>query len=266
MTIPFRRFEPFGVEIDCDLSRPLAPSEAFHFVQLFRDHGLIVARGQSLTMERQQELCAMMGPILQREGENGYMSNEGGGPSASALSWHSDAAYTDHPFDALSLHAIDVEDDASSTLFVSAEQACETMPNNLRDLLAGRTQEMISPHYTRLEGRTCDERDPEAQKRGILPAIFVNPHNGRKCVWVSELQTTRLLEMEWEESRDLLHQTFDHLYRPEAVFEHRWRTGDIVIWDNIAIQHARGNIEKVGKRVLQRVIVGTQGVAPHIPG
>jgi taurine dioxygenase len=192
------------------------------------------------------------------------MTNEGGGPAESALTWHADAAYTEHPFDALSLHAVDVVDGASSTRFVSAEDACESLPEALRDVLEGRSQEMISPHYTRLAMRTCDRRDPEALKQGVLPAIYTNPHNGRTCLWVSELQTTRLMGMEWEASRDLLHAVYDHLYAPERVFEHHWRNGDLIIWDNIALQHERGNLGGVGKRVLQRAIVGTHGVAPHI--
>ncbi|MDE8651039.1 TauD/TfdA dioxygenase family protein [Novosphingobium album (ex Liu et al. 2023)] len=264
VTVPFRGLAPFGVEIERDLSRPLAPSEAFHLTQLLRAHGLILARGQSLSMARQREICALFGPILDRAGETGTMSNDGGGPSASELTWHSDAAYTEAPFDALALHALDVVDDASSTRFVSAEQALAALPPDLADALAGREQEMISPHYTRLAERTCDRRDPEAQKRGIRPAIVTNPHNGRRCVWVSELQTARLLGMDWEESRAVLHVVFDVLYDAAGVFEHRWRKGDLLIWDNIALQHARGDLAGVGRRVLQRVIVGTQGVAPHI--
>jgi taurine dioxygenase len=62
----------------------------------------------------------------------------------------------------------------------------------------------------------------------------------------------------------LLHEVYDHLYAPTNVYEHRWRNGDIIIWDNIALQHMRGNIENCGKRLMQRVIVGTEGVAPHI--
>ena len=69
-----------------------------------------------------------------------------------------------------------------------------------------------------------------------------------------------------EESRDLLRAVFDHLYRPESVYEHFWRNGDIVIWDNIALQHMRGSLKNCGRRILQRAIVGTEGVAPHIHG
>lgn len=263
-TLPFRILSPFGVELTCDLSAPLSEPQHHHFRALFNSHSLILARGQTLSMERQREICSLLGPILDRPGEDGTMTNEGGGPAASALIWHSDAAYTEHPFDALSLHALDVTDEASSTRFVSAQDSCDILPGALREALAGRTQEMIAPHYTRLAERTCDQRDPEAQKRGILPAILTNPHNGRACLWVSELQTTRLLGMEWEASRDLLHSVFDHLYAPDHVFEHRWRNGDFIVWDNIALQHERGNLETVGKRVLQRAIVGTHGVAPHI--
>jgi taurine dioxygenase len=266
VTLPFTKLEPFGAEIHRDLAESLDPSEAFHFKQLFDEHKLIVARGQQLSMDRQRELCALIGPILLRKGEDGYMTNEQGGPSASAYCWHADAAYTEHPFDALSLHAIDVVDDASSTLFANTQDAFDTLPDSVRDALAGREQEMIAPHYTRLAERTCDSREPEAMKRGIMPTTFVNPHDGRTCVWVSEMNTVRVLDMDWEQSRDLLHQAYDHLYAPERVFEYKWRKGDFIVWDNIALQHARPDVSVAGRRYLQRVIVGTQGEVPHYEG
>lgn len=263
--LAYRELAPFGIELDCDLSELLTPAQQDHFRVLFNTHSLILARGQSLSMARQREICALLGPILDRPGEDGVMSNEGGGPSASALNWHADAAYTAHPFDALSLHALDVIEEASSTRFVSCADAFDALPPQLSEALTDREQEMIAVHYTKLAMRTCDQRDPEALKRGTLPAIYVNPHNNRSCIWISELQTVRLLGMDWEESCDTLHRLFDHLYAPQRIFEHRWRNGDFIVWDNIALQHARGNLEEVGKRVLQRAIVGTHGVAPHIP-
>jgi taurine dioxygenase len=264
VTLPFRQLEPFGVEVMRNLAEPFGPSEAYHFTELFRRYGIILARGQALSMARQREICALLGPVLDRAGETGTMSNAERGASATELAWHSDAAYTEHPFDALSLHALDVVDDASSTRFINAEMACDALPRPLAEALEGCEQEMISPHYARLGSRTCDEREPEAMKRGVRPALFKNPHNGRLCVWVNELQSARLLGMEWEESRDLLRAVFDEIYAPARVLEHRWRRGDVIFWDNIALQHARPNVESVGPRVLQRVIVGTEGVAPHV--
>lgn len=78
VTLPFRRLEPFGVEIECDLAEPLAPSEAYHFADLFRRHGLVLARGQSLSDARRDELLRQVGPAVRVER---------GMPSGAALSF-----------------------------------------------------------------------------------------------------------------------------------------------------------------------------------
>lgn len=261
----WERLDPFGALIACDLSRPLSAGQAQALQALLDEHGLLLARGQSLTMERQRSLCALFGPILDRAGEGGVMSNEAGGyDAASALNWHADAAYTPDPFDALSLHALEVEPDASSTLFVDARAALGRLPADLRAALEGRHQDMIAPHYTRLDGLTCESPDPEALKRGTMPAIMAHPRTGEAVLWVNAMQTARLHGMDWQASRDILLEVFRHLYAPEHVLRHDWRQGDIIIWDNVSLQHSRGNVEQVGRRVLQRVIVGRAGVAPHV--
>src|SRR3974377_277898 len=88
----WREWQPFGAEIDCDLSAPLAGQQAQRFVGLLWTSGLILARGQRLSMQRQQELCVLAGPILIRAGENQYLSTENASaPSLSELRWHADA-------------------------------------------------------------------------------------------------------------------------------------------------------------------------------
>jgi taurine dioxygenase len=263
--LSWRTLAPIGVEIDHDLSVPLQAAAAGRFTALLHQAGLILARGQRLSMPRQQELCALVGPILIRDGESGYLSTRNAaGAALSELRWHSDAAYTDAPLDAIALHAIDVVDDASSTCFISAQDTLASMAPELRRQIEGKQVEMIAPSYDSIGLRSCDRRDPAAQKRGIMPAIYRNPHNGRDCIWVNEMQAARILDMEWEHSRELLHAIYDHLYQPQHVLEHHWRNGDFVIWDNIALQHMRGPLQACGARVLQRVIVGRQGVAPHV--
>jgi taurine dioxygenase len=263
--LKWRPLMPFGAELDIDLSAPLPEPAAARFVSLLWQSSLLLARHQSLTMQRQQQLMGLLGPILQRAGENGYISTETGQEvSLSELPFHADAAYTTAPFDSLSLHAVDVVDGSSSTRFASAQRAHDALSPALLEQLAAHRVEMISPGFETLSRRTCQIRDPKAMKRGELPSVQINPHNGGSCLWVSEMQAARLLGMEWEASGALLGAVFDRLYAPDNVYEHVWQQGDIVIWDNIALQHARGSLKGVGKRVLQRVIVGTEGVCPHI--
>jgi taurine dioxygenase len=253
----WRPLQPFGAEIGEDLAAPLEGARRARFYALFREHGLILARGQTLSMEQQTALMTPIGPIIRRPQENGYISTDVGAPSSrTELSFHADAAYTDAPFAAISLHAVDVVDDASGTRFVSAERACATLPGELRDKLETLTAEMISPTLEGVGVRACDAPDPPATERARFPAIRVNPRTGRPCIGVSEMHTARLMETAWEDSRDLLHAVYDHLYAPGNATEHRWRVGDIVLWDNLTYQHARGSLEGAGRRVLQRVVAG----------
>src|SRR4051794_1755682 len=113
--LAWHRLPLIGVEIDHDLSNPLTDEQGQQLVRLLWEHSLVLARGQRLSMQRQREICALAGTILVREGESGYLSTSPDKEtSLSELAWHADAAYTDAPFDALALHAIDVVDDASS--------------------------------------------------------------------------------------------------------------------------------------------------------
>lgn len=105
--LAWRRLPRLGVEIDHDQSQPLTVEQGDQLVRLLWEHGLVLARGQRLTMERQRELCALAGPVLIRAGESGYLTTSPKVETSQAeLSWRADAAYTHAPFDVLALHAI----------------------------------------------------------------------------------------------------------------------------------------------------------------
>lgn len=253
----WRARAPFGVEIDCDLSEPSTAERAARLAELLAKGGYLLARGQTLTMEQQTALMEPIGPIIRRPQENGYISTDVGAPSSrTELSFHADAAYTDTPFAAISLHAVDVVDEASGTRFVNAEHAYATLPARLRARLNAATAEMISPMLEGVGVRACDTREPAATHRQEFPAVRVNPRTGRRIVGVSEMHTARLTGMDWADSRALLGEVYDHLYAADNAIEHRWRRGDIVLWDNLTLQHARGSLEGAGRRVLQRVVAG----------
>jgi taurine dioxygenase len=69
------------------------------------------------------------------------------------------------------------------------------------------------------------------------PIVRVHPDTGRKCLFVNEGYTTRIVDMEPGESDALLAALFAHVTRPEFVYRHQWRPGDFLIWDNCATQH-----------------------------
>jgi taurine dioxygenase len=64
--------------------------------------------------------------------------------------------------------------------------------------------------------------------------------------------------MEVSASEDLMRQFASYLFAPDNIYQHVWANGDLVVWDNLALQHARPNLAPVTKRVLQRATVATK--------
>jgi len=73
-----------------------------------------------------------------------------------------------------------------------------------------------------------------------------------EVLYVNEMQTERINDLEHDESDELIAALFAHLYSGEFTYEHQWQLGDLVVWDNVAVQHARRDPSE-GPRTLQRV-------------
>lgn len=87
-----------------------------------------------------------------------------------------------------------------------------------------------------------------------LPLVYVHPRTGRRLLNVLQGMTRNIPELGEEESEDLLDELFAHLYRPESTYEHHWRKGDLILWDNLAVQHGRPNVTTSGPaRTLQKI-------------
>ena len=70
-----------------------------------------------------------------------------------------------------------------------------------------------------------------------MPVVRVHPVTGRKCLFVNEGHTSHLTGMTRAESDALLAELYAHITQPEFVYGHEWRVGDLLMWDNVAVQH-----------------------------
>ena len=84
------------------------------------------------------------------------------------------------------------------------------------------------------------------------------PHRdtGEEILAVWEQQTDAILPLAPDESTELLEALFEHLYQPAHRYQHEWRTGDLVVWDNHAVQHSRPEVGTDEPRTLRRVCIG----------
>jgi len=100
-----------------------------------------------------------------------------------------------------------------------------------------------------------DTLEPDWPRRQ-RPLAELNPQTGRAFLCVNYSQTSHIVGLPQAESDALLDALSAHLYAPEGVYEHHWRTGDLLIWDNLALQHSRDRLQGSGRRDLERVVLG----------
>ena len=256
---------PFGAEVDLDLNAPRDSAIEQDLRDLLDRHHLLVFRNQSVSHPDQVAFVSIFGPPLLTEQDGvGFISNQPGmgGLGDVELAFHSDLSFSPKPFDSICLHAIEVEDGRSSTKFVDSTLSYRRLPEALKN----RIDDFHAMHVfgQSLSGRNLEDIAANLP-RSVHPLIMRHPRTGEKILYVNYNQTARIMELPREESNALIEDLFAYSYPPEAVYEHRWHNGDLVIWDNLATQHARGDVSNVGKRTLQRAVVAEAGFFEQHP-
>jgi taurine dioxygenase len=85
--------------------------------------------------------------------------------------------------------------------------------------------------------------------------VRTHPVTRRKALYVNRLMTVGIEGLSEQESEDILQTLFDHQEQPQFVYEHVWRAGDILMWDNRCTLHARTDFSGDERRLLRRVTI-----------
>jgi taurine dioxygenase len=243
---------PFGRQLRIGLEDGLTTAGREEVQRHFLEDGLLLVRDLNLTMEQQQEFCRTFGPIPESRYENFYVSNQraDGFLGTKELQWHNDVPYLPSPYLVAALHAVDVDPDATSTKFVSGIRAYDCLPESLKQRLNGLNALQVRQRTSERRNQLADLEPGDLCT--VHPVIRYHQGTGRPYLFVNENMTACIIGMSEHESDALLAELFSYLYADEAVYEHHWQPGDLVVWDNLALQHARGSVGE-GARTLQRV-------------
>jgi taurine dioxygenase len=262
----------FGVEVvGVDLSAADLDEIGPRLVDAYEYASLILVRGQRLSPEQHVDVARLFGPVLEERGSAvGYVSNvrsDGITPDG-ALLFHSDLAFTPEPLPALSLHALEVPANGAPTVFVSAVRAAGALPADLRTRATGRRARNGYGFTLPYDRRMCERDLPPGSPVTEHPVIGHHPHTGAEMLMVNELHTDRIVDLAEHESEALLADLFAVLYAPDHAYRHAWRVGDLLVWDNLALQHGRPAFPRAEARTLQRVTIaerGTYDLVPNLP-
>jgi taurine dioxygenase len=261
--VQFRSLEPFGAAVDLP-SATLSTAEVEQLRRRFAEDGLLVVRGLRLSQAEQIAFCRHFGPVHKSPSENFIVSNveQDGLLGTRELLWHNDVSYLPSPYLGASLHALKVDPGAVGTRFVSGFRAWERLPAGLRRRIDGikalHVRERVFDRTNRLtdliEGDMCTVHD----------AVRIDPATGRRYLFVNQAWTALIIGLPDAEGRALQDELSGHFYAEGEIYEHRWAEGDLVIWNNLAVQHSRGETGG-GARTLQRVTIAELGYEQQYP-
>ncbi|MGE0226547.1 MAG: TauD/TfdA dioxygenase family protein [Acetobacteraceae bacterium] len=268
-----RRVGPrIGVEVSGVDVKALSDADFARIYQAWLDHNILVVTGQELTIPDFLAYSRRFGvvephpskstrhpdyPDITLLGTNKFDA-EGKLNQAiyrrGAEGWHTDGAYDVEPFKATQLYGIAVPDRGGNTLFADGYAAYEALPQRLKDRLEG-----VMGAFT-YGGRKGNQAllNPEDRNRppAMHPIVRIHPETGRKSLYFDPGKILFIEGAEKQESDDIMDELETCMIQPNAEYHHKWRVGDVVIWDNRCSYHkAAGDYPPEQDRIHWRVSI-----------
>jgi len=263
---------PLGAEVTgIDIGKPLNRETVDRLHAAWLEHIVLVFRGQELSTDQQVAFAGRFGVVgdratpraLQNEVDTGYdgkimlvtnIRDESGNPIGTLpdgeMWFHHDMSYTPAPCKATILHALEIPSVGGNTMFANMYKAYENVPDEMKEKLRRRR---VLQAYNR---STVIRVNPEDGLDGIAhqwqPIFVKHPETGRTALYVSHLISQQIEGMDRAESEETLQKLVAIAEDPTLVYEHVWRDGDLVMWDNRCSTHARTDFPPEETRLMRR--------------
>ena len=235
-------------DLDDDAFAAIEAALAAHHVLAFPE--------QSLTPVEQKAFAARWGP-LQCHPYNGTaehpevmrLENRGKAKDPNEH-WHSDMSYEPVPPKLTMLHALEAPELGGETAFANQHLALAELSDMMRHQLGQMRAVHSAEGLARLYGQ-----DPAEAPRAVHPVVRRHEERGDDALYVCRAFTRTFEGWRRNESRGLLEFLFEHSARPDFQARHRWRAGDLVIWDNRSVLHYAVHDHGDSARTMHRVQV-----------
>ncbi len=270
-----------GVELtDVDLASPITGTLADELRHAFATSHVLVVRDQHLTIDQQRAVTAVFGacarlpyvdPMPEYPDVIAVLKEaEEVGGGVFGGDWHSDFSFLANPPAGSVLSAVEVPPVGGDTVWANQEAAYRTLPDRLREIVDAVDGYHTGAPYGVAHAPPDDQRsgssirmrrgDPDADREVRHPAVITSPITGERSLFLNPIYTTRLSSMTPDESAPVLAEVYRHATRPDVCCRHRWRVGDLVIWNNRSTMHYATNDYDGHRRLLHRTTF--EGPAP----
>jgi taurine dioxygenase len=263
-----------AVATGVDMRAPEA-DDAATLMAALDEHIVLCIREQNLSPPEFLAAAALLGrPIPQINGYNtlpdhpeiGIISTDitdvhgSGEARIQGLTWHTDHSFIASPPRATILYGIDIPGTGGDTSFCDMRAAYAALPAEVK----ARIDDLNAVHCyqsSRSAVPMLTRTDEEAAKTPdvVHPLVLSHPRTGAKALYMSTTRLERIEGMARAESDALIDELFAHATQPCYQYHHKWRAGDMVIWDNLcSMHHANGGLPTGAKRYLHRALLANE--------
>ena len=264
-----------GAEIgNADIAAGISDEDFDSILSAWHRYGLALFRDQSISEEQQIAFGSRFGELApwsrfanEQQGKNdnpfimlvSNLKENGeyiGSLQDGEIEFHSDGIYTEEPTMATMLYAIQPTEHGGETAFGNMYMAFETLDDDIK----ARIDRRKALHAFTYNSLVTADNEAKMSDGGQVthfahPMARTHPVTGRKALYVNRLMTREIVGMDAGESRDLLNILYDHLENPQFIYEHSWQKGDVVIWDNRCLTHARRDFPLSETRIMKRLTI-----------
>ena len=244
----------FGAEIlGVDL-RDADQNALAKVVAAFHKHGAILLRDQVMTPASLTAFIAEFGepedhtlkeytvpgePKVYRL-SNRIVDGKPIGAHNDGVGWHTDYSYKSEPVMATMLYAVEVPAEGSDTLIADCVAAWDALPEERKAELEGKVLHHSYQYFmsTREYGARELSDEIKAENPDVYhPLIRTHPADGRRALWPSTGTVIEVVGVPNPEGLDLVQDLVDFATQERFVYRHKWRVGDILMWDNRCTLH-----------------------------
>ncbi|MCG8692701.1 MAG: TauD/TfdA family dioxygenase [Minwuiales bacterium] len=265
-----------GAEVrHLDISKPLDDATVAALRDAWLEHGLLLFRDQTLNETALADFSHYFGDLEPPPASERRTRSEAGSEvcpdvwvisnviengkaigslGAGEAEWHTDMSYIDEPPSASILFGLEVPPAGGDTHFADMYKALDRMPEDLHSRIAGRKARHDSSYTSAGDLRLGAEAVVDVTKTpgSIHPIERTHPESGRQALYLGRRRNGYVEGLPVEESEALLDDLWDYCTRPEFVYVHSWRPGDLLVWDNRCVIHRRDSFDPSSRRVMLR--------------
>ncbi|MEM7408829.1 MAG: TauD/TfdA family dioxygenase [Myxococcota bacterium] len=250
-----------------DFSRPLTEATIEAIADALYEHQVVSVAAAEMTPEQHEQIASHFGELEEHATDQfevdenaSHITIIDSDQGHRADMWHADETFLAEPPLVNALHGKIIPESGGDTAFRSTAAAYEALSDKIKELIDDLSAIHDYGHLYEVgwrAGLPLGKAMGDALAKGLIhshPIVRTHPVTGRKWLTINHTYTRFIEGLFPDEAEAILNMLLAHLQKPEFGYRHSWQEGDLLLWDQQAVQHYAVN-DFSGRRLVHRIAV-----------